>query len=83
MKYENGKWISTRKAGEPVLWDKVYCPKPVHCEVIAAKVTKDGQGSERVRVCVTEDCIDERFGTVFAQKGTVKWIDGVNVRRNA
>jgi hypothetical protein len=83
MKYENGKWISTLKAGEQVLWYKTYCPKPVQCEVIAAKVTKDGQGSERVRIRVTADCKDEISGTIFAHKETIEWIDGVNIRRNA
>ena len=83
MKYENGKWRSTFEATEQVFWDKTYCPKPVRCEVVAAKVTHDGQGSEKVQIRIIEDCVDERFGTVHAKKGVVKWVDGNNIRRAA
>ena len=78
MKYENGKWITTYRAGDQVYWQKQFAPA-VLCEVVKATVTQNGQGYERLQIRVIEDAVE--YGTVFAKKGLVRWVNEASCRR--
>ena len=51
----------------------------IHAPARGATVTHNGQGYERLQIRVIEDAVE--YGTVFAKKGLVRWVNEASCRR--